>query len=82
MRRPKSQCKPATKKELEWCKQLEKILLKMPKGLWLYNTGHMNVMKYPPDGHEMGAGIDGTGVNQDNVIYSMPYSINSDGGDW
>ena len=75
----KSQCEPATEKELAWIKDFKKLAKKCPKSLWLFATGTLYVMKTPEDGNDMGGG-DGYGVNPDNIIDSI--NIRNDGGDW
>lgn len=58
--------------------RLQKAIDKMPKTLWLYNTGEMNVMKYK-DGKavETKSG----GFDQEYCIASIK-GIYSEGGSW
>jgi len=76
-----SKCTPATKTELNWIEDFRKICAKCPKNLWLFSaSGTLTVMKIPENGNKMGS-IDGSGVNRDNIITTIP-GIKNDGGDW
>jgi hypothetical protein len=77
-KKKKSQCKPATKKELTWALELEEVINRMPNGIWLFGTGgEIAVLKDPEDGNQN----DETGcVNQDNIIHSI--LCHADGGAW
>lgn len=74
-----NKCKPATKAELKWIEDFQKLAKKCPKSLWVFSgSGTLFVMKYPPSGEVMG---ENQGVSPDNIISTIK-GIANDGGDW
>lgn len=68
-----------TKEEQKWIDDLQKLVNRKPKSIWLFNDGKMTVMRFNEDG-ELPMTPQG-GVDQKYSLRTIG-NIHSEGGGW